>query len=248
MLSQQIFYDSYHQKNNKFYKVIKKNNFTYYEIIRFFYSKILPKLTKFPKIKILDVGCGVGTMALYFGSLGIKVKGIDISSRAIKIANNAREYLKFKNVSFSESVLKKGKGEFDMVMISEVIEHIEDEQKFLENIHSQLKNNGLLYLTTPLKENLLYEIGFYKKFDQEVGHLRRYTETSIKKLLENNKFEVLNTRQVEGPLRNLLFVTRLGFLIKFIRGPLVPIFHRLDWITMKLFGASNILVLARKKK
>ena len=114
MLSQQTFYDNYHKKNNNFYKVIKRNNFTYYEIIRFFYSKILPKLANLSKLKILDIGCGVGTMALYFGSLGIIVRGIDISSRAIKIAKNAKDHLKFKNVSFSKSLLQKGKKNYDI--------------------------------------------------------------------------------------------------------------------------------------
>jgi len=248
MTLKQNFYDSYHQKNRQFYKVIKKNNFTYYEILRFFYSEVIEKFAAdFSKVKILDIGCGVGTMALYFTSLGAKVKGIDVSRRAIDIAKEAKKQLNFKNISFSKKLLQKGMGKYDLVLASEVIEHIENEKQFLSKISSQLNDGGLLYLTTPLKENCLYKLGFYKTFDKEVGHLRRYTVASIQNLLQKNGFTVLEWRRVEGPLRNLLFTTRLGFLIKFIRGPLVPIFHWLDWISMQLFGASDIQILAQNR-
>lgn len=255
MSKKQDFYDSYHEKNDKFYGIIKRNNFTYYEIIKFFYSYILVNLfevsiksnNKANIPRILDVGCGVGTLALFFASLGMKVKGVDISSRAIQIAENARKQMNYKNISFAKQLLQKGKGQYDMVLISEVIEHIENEKEFLEKIHSHLTKNGLLFLTTPLKTNLLYKVGFYKSFDKEVGHLRRYTKESIQELLDRNNFSVLHFREVEGPLRNLLFTTKLGFLIKFIRGPLIPLFHKIDWISIKLFGASDILVVARRK-
>lgn len=257
MTLKQKFYDSYHKKNKHFYKIIKKNNFTYYKILRFFHREIAHKLSataKFSnkiidlsKVQILDIGCGVGSMALYFGSLGASVKGIDISQRAIDISNAARKQLGIKNVSFVKKFLQRGNEKYNMVIVSEVIEHIEDEKDFLGKISTQLKTGGLLYLTTPLKENLLYKLGFYKKFDTEVGHLRRYTEKSIVNLLQRNGFQVLKSKRVEGPLRNLLFTTRFGFLIRFIRGPLVSIFHWLDSLSIKLFGATDILVLAKKK-
>ena len=247
MDSKQKFYDSYHQKNKQFYKVIKRNNFTYYEILRFFYSEVMREImVDILEVKMLDIGCGVGTVSLYFASLGADVIGIDISKRAINIAQEAKKELGFKNINFSPKSLRKGRGKYDLVLTLEVIEHIEDEEQFLNMISSHLNNGGLLCLSTPLKENYLYKLGFYKTFDKEVGHLRRYTVAGIKNLLQNNGFTVLKWRRVEGPLRNLLFTTRLGFVIKFIRGPLIPIFHWLDWISMQLFGATDVLVLARK--
>ncbi|MBP7700586.1 methyltransferase domain-containing protein [Candidatus Woesebacteria bacterium] len=247
MNSKQKFYDGYHKKNNKYSGIIKKNNFTYFEILRFFYDSVFAKFPKkIKKINILDVGCGVGTMALFFGSLGANVRGIDVSQRAIDIAKEARNKSGFKNVIFAKQLLKAGKQNYDMVLISEVIEHVEDENQFLKLIASNLNKNGLLFLTTPSKDNFLYRIGFYKKFDNEVGHLRRYTQESISELLEKNGFEILHLKKVEGPLRNLLFTTGVGFLIRFIRGPLIPIFHFFDHITIHFFGAADIIILAKK--
>ncbi|MCB9813111.1 MAG: methyltransferase domain-containing protein [Pseudomonadales bacterium] len=257
MIKKQDFYDKYHKKNQNFYKVIGKNNFTYYEILRFFYKEIINKFLiesklkekkfDFSKLKILDVGCGVGTLALYFASLGANVRGIDVSQRAIDICKNAKKQLGLKNVTFEKKLLKKGQGKFGLVIVTEVIEHIENESKFLNEIRSQLIDHGLLYLTTPSKNNWLYRLGFFNKFDKEVGHLRRYSEAKIKELLTRNGFEVLEIKSVEGPLRNLLFTTKIGFLIKLIKGPLVPIFHWFDFISLKLFGATDILVVARSR-
>lgn len=251
MSNKQDFYDSYHTKNNFFYSVISRNNFTYFLILNFFYDaaflRLLTKKKSFEEITLLDVGCGVGTLAFYFASLGATVKGIDVSQRAIDICNEAKAHLALKNVTFKKELLKKGEEECDLVVSSEVIEHVEDEDTFLKNISSHLKPGGLLFLTTPSKENSLYRLGFYKKFDEEVGHLRRYTSTSLKKVLEKNHFEILEMKKSEGPLRNILYTTKLGFLIRFLRGPLVPLFHYFDSWTVRFFGASNIMVVAQKK-
>lgn len=251
MKQPQLFYDEYHKKNKKFNKIISKNNFTYFPILNFFYKEIYPRLMtgkeSFEQVTLLDVGCGVGTLALYFGSIGAEVLGIDISERAIEIATTAKDSLNLMNVTFKNELLKKGDKNKDLVVISEVIEHIEDDDAFLRDIFSHLKEDGLLFLTTPSKENVLYRLGFYKKFDKKVGHLRRYTVNSLQRILRANGFEVLALKKSEGPMRNLLYTTPLGFLIRYIRGPLVPLYHFFDTLSLTLFGESNILLVARKK-
>lgn len=238
------FYDRYHLKNKQFFKVIRRGNFTYFYTLDFLH-KACPE--GFSSKKILDVGCGVGTLSLYVASQGAEVVGIDISPRAIDIAQQAQQTLAFKEVTFMVKELTKGKADQDLVICSEVIEHIPDDKKFLQLIHSHLKKKGRLYLSTPSQENLLYKIGFYKKFDAEVGHLRRYTVQSLQHVIESQGFTILQLREVEGPLRNLLFTTKLGFLIKFIRGPLVPVFHWFDQISATIAGASDLQVIAEKK-
>lgn len=174
------------------------------------------------------------------------MKGIDISKRAISIAQAAKKETQLKNVTFANEVLSKGKAQYDLAVCSEVIEHIADENDFLKKIHSNLKKGGKLLLTTPSKENVLYKMNYYQKFDKEVGHLRRYTRASLIKLLKTNHFEIIALKEVEGPLRNILFTSKLGFLIKFIKGPLVPLFHLIDGVLAKLLGASDLQVLVKK--
>lgn len=201
----------------------------------------------FANKKILDIGCGVGTLALFLANKSNKVVGIDVSSRAIKIAENARKYLNIENVTFINSELKRLDETFDLVICTEVIEHIANEDEFLKKINSNLSKKGLLLITTPSKSSIFYKIGLLNEFDKDVGHLRRYTFNSIDEVLNKNGFEIIERQKADGLLRMILFTTKLGFIIKFIKGPLVPIFHFFDKLTIYIFGEFDIQVIARKK-
>jgi len=238
------FYDRYHLKNNRFAKVISSNNFTYFYILKLLQRAcIRPVAQK----KILDLGCGVGTMSLYLAAQGATVTGLDISERAVGIAQQAAQSLELKKVIFiRQDVLKKITGTFDVIITFEVIEHIVQQDLFLHQIKAYLKPQAKLILSTPSNENWLFKLGFYRGFDAEVGHVRRYSEHSLRMVLEKNGFTVVEIKSVEGPLRNVLFTTRLGFLIRFIKGPLVPLFHVFDMLSGKVFGFSDIQVIAQK--
>lgn len=238
------FYDHYHLKNDHFHNVIKANNFTYYYLFELMRMAGISDVTG---LKILDVGCGVGTMSLYFAVNGAQVTGVDISPRAVQIAKAAAKDLGLKNVEFINGEVEKGTGQYDLILCSEIVEHVPDEIGFLKTIHSNLKKTGKLVLTTPSRENLLFQLGYYKKFDEEVGHLRRYTMESLPTSLAKAGLSPIIVRGVEGPLRNILFTSKFGVLIKFIKGPLVPLFHWVDMITAAFFGAADLQVVAQKK-
>lgn len=239
------FYDQYHQQNQNYSGVIGDGNFTYFYIIRFL-QKACKK--QFAHKRVLDVGCGVGSLSFYLASKRAEVMGVDISRRAIDIARQAKKQNGLdKQVEFHQGKIEKITGKFDIVVCSEVIEHIEDDKRFLSELKKRLKKNGLLVLTTPSKENCLFKSGYYQKFDQQVGHLRRYTKKSLTALFEKEKLNVIQLIEVEGPLRNILFTSKLGFVIKFIKGPLVPIFHWFDRISGLMFGFSDLQIVARKR-
>ncbi len=237
------FYDRYHRQNDEYAGVISRTNCTYWYILEYLHLAV-PKLSN---LRVLDVGCGVGTLPLYLAKHGALVRGIDISARAIRIAQKAAELSGLDDAAtFEEVELKRGAKKYDLVVCSEVIEHIPNDVAFMKQLASHLKPGGVLLLTTPSRDNVLHQLSFYEEFDKEVGHLRRYTEEEVIQLIEQVGLEVVKLRSVEGPLRNLLFTTSLGFLVRGIKGPLVPIFHWFDRVSAKLFGAADIQVIARK--
>lgn len=252
--SLQQFYDQYHQKNKHFNKVIGENNFTYFFFLRLFKKKNHSSLQNFISShsdtnsakKILDIGCGVGTLSLYFAFKGFKVVGIDVSQRAINIAQSAKKSLSFNNVTFKKQKLAQTKGKFDLIICSEIIEHIPDDKTFVSQISDRLKKNGLLILSTRSQSNWLTSVGFFKKHDQAVGHLRRYSKENLLNLFPTQDWRVDSLQTIEGPIRSILFTTKLGWLIKFIHGPLVPLFHWLDWLLTILTGSQGWLMVIKK--
>ena len=86
-------YDNFHKSTRVQKKIISENNFTYFNGI-----KILKRLlNKNDKLKILDFGCGVGTISLYLANLGHEVTSIDISNKAIDQAKKSAEFLGLSN-------------------------------------------------------------------------------------------------------------------------------------------------------
>lgn len=243
------FYDRYHQKNKNFYRPIGRNNFTYFYPLKYLHQEF----ASFEDLKILDVACGVGALSFYFASYGADVKGIDISARAIKICKKAQKSLvetddRFEKMNFEKVSIEKfkSKEKFDLVICSEIIEHVKDDDLFLKKVHQQLKKDGILYLSTPSPENILYKAGKLDAFDKEVGHLRRYTQKEIIEKLEKNNFKIKKNKKVESPFRNILFNSRIAILNKFIRGPLVPAFDLLDRFLINFFGYTDNLIIAQK--
>ncbi len=243
MNTSQDFYDTYHLKNATFVKKIGFYNFTYYYLLRSL-QKAYRLIGKRPTV--LDIGCGVGTIALYLSDFSQFVVGIDLSERAVSIATLAAQSTNSHNARFYRSELRSFNQIFDLVVATEIIEHVPDEKDFLNKIYSSLSPGGVLLLSTPLTDNILVGTKLYNKFDLEVGHLRRYNQESIVSLLQEHRFEIIEARKTESPMRNLLYILHLNIIIKFIKGPLIPLFHWVDELLMTLFGASNISIIAKK--
>lgn len=237
------FYNHYHQKNQAFHGVIGEQNFTY------FYW--LQQLRRFvPNLKnkrVLDVGCGVGSLSLYCAQHGAQVTGLDISSRAILIAQQAAQNQSFLHTPiFLEQTVDTTLGTFDLVICSEVIEHVPNEQQFARHLLACVAPGGTLIVSTPYPDNWLRQRGMLTKFDQQVGHQRLIAPLRLKKLFENRDFDQIATFKTEGPLRMLLFSTKAGILIKGIKGPFIQLFHALDHQMAKLFGWHDQWIVLKR--
>jgi len=106
-------------------------------------------------IKCLDIGCGGGILSERLTRLGAKVTGIDVSDNAIKIATEhaikSRLEIDYKCISTGEllkSNKKKFVNSFDIVIASEVIEHVNNRNIFLSDISNLCRPGGLIIFTT----------------------------------------------------------------------------------------------------
>ena len=142
-----------------YYINIKKDDF-YYNYIRHYYAMRLIELIKYVKKnkKILDVGCGTGTEAIFCGILGGKVIGIDIAKSRINVAKKRHEYfenmLKIKiDVEFRKENVFKHSGMYDLIWVNEAISHIVPIEKFFNMCYSFLKYRGNIIIADSNKIN-----------------------------------------------------------------------------------------------
>ena len=121
------------------------------EFIKISATRILNHLNG---IKCLDVGCGGGILSERLARLGATVTGIDASENAIKIANEhaTKSRLKINYRCMSTGDLlnsnKKFLNNFDLVIASEVIEHVNNRNLFLSDISNLCRSGGIIIFTT----------------------------------------------------------------------------------------------------
>ncbi len=102
------------------------------------------------ELTILDIGCGTGIMiTLPLGSLGYRVTGVDIDEESVKAAQRVNPYphVRFRHGGLSECGAIEPR--YDVVVASEVLEHLPDPLAFLRTLRAHLAQDGMLILTTP---------------------------------------------------------------------------------------------------
>lgn len=97
------------------------------------------------KRRICDLGCGTGWISYYLSQLG-QVTGVDYSAKGIEAARK-----KYPDVSFEidDVTSYRATHPYDVIVSSEVIEHISDKIAFRETCMANLKPGGFLILTCP---------------------------------------------------------------------------------------------------
>jgi SAM-dependent methyltransferase len=106
-------------------------------------------------LRILDLGCGRGWLTALVSTFG-RCEGIDPSAAVIELAKTHFPHLTFHCGSLSDFAGSPDFGPYDVIVSSEVIEHIPYAQKkhFVELIRDNLKEGSHCIVTTPRRELL----------------------------------------------------------------------------------------------
>lgn len=129
-----------------------------------------------PGARILEVGSGLGYMTYSLLKAGYDVTGMDISKVAVENAK-ARYGPHYQEADLAEWSVQKA-GEFDMVLMAELIEHVPEPLKFLTMAAKLLRPGGRLVVTTPNKS--YYPKWMLWESDPPPVHLWWFSETSMK--------------------------------------------------------------------
>ena len=141
------------------------------------YKNVISLLGKTKNEAVLDLGCGDGVLSYLLYEKGLKVSGIDLSEEAIEFAKNkTNNRIEFKVGSVYH--LPWEDNSFDIVLSSDVIEHLEDVSQYLKEIKRVLKPNGKCVISTPIR---ITEIPL------DTEHVVEWFENEYRDLI-NNKF------------------------------------------------------------
>ncbi len=143
--------------------------------------------------KILDIGCGRGWLTNLCSTYG-EITGIEPVKKVVKYAKKLFPYLDIRCQTPDE--LLEQKIQFDLIVCSEVIEHIPDLQKdsFVKKLFHLLKPGGSIILTTPRQE-ILNEWQQYTNPSQPVEDW--LSEQQVLSLFAS--FEEVNKKQLSIP-------------------------------------------------
>ncbi len=197
---------------------------------------------------IMDVGCAQPFLLEYFNNKGKKLYGCDISSGVIK---RNKEY--FKEAQFEELDISKEKYKsqdfFDLIVCSEVLEHIDDWKSAVRNLSEMTKK--YLIITVPC--------GKVHKIDKMMGHVRHFSDDKLINEIEKNNFKIIKNRKWGFP-----FHTIYKYAINFLNPEkmyndytliqynhfqifISNIIYFLFFINDIFLSGSQLLILAEKK-
>jgi cyclopropane fatty-acyl-phospholipid synthase-like methyltransferase len=171
------------------------------------HSYILPRVFSLypnlgPQTRVLDVGCGNGSVATEFAKRGCSVVGIDLAESGIRVARESCPKGKFEALPADVDVLENlGERPFDLVYSLEVIEHLYDPRSFLAGCFAATRSGGRFICSTPyhgyLKNLMISAVDGWDKHADPLfdgGHIKLFSRNTFSTLIEEAGFRNLEFR------------------------------------------------------
>ncbi len=191
--------------NKEIYVSEEKFDNLYYEVFTPRIEKAISLLKGF-KGTLLDIGCGDGTISLKIkNSLNCEVKGAELIQENVVKAR--KKGIDAKKVDLNNEKLPFKSSSIDCVFAGEILEHVIDSEKLLEEMKRVLKKKGILILTVPNTASwynrMLLLFGYLPHFIEsgskqsygtpfgEInGHVKAFTKRSVLEMLKGNGFKI----------------------------------------------------------
>jgi len=150
--------------------------------------------------EIAEIGCGNGLLQ----------KNIEDHYQRSVVGFDLNEIALRKNVSrisplYCYDIFEKRpefRARFDLLILFDVLEHIEDESRFLQCVKYYLAESGTLLVNVPAIQWL------FSDYDRAAGHVRRYSLNQLTRVAQQNGYDIQNATYWGLPLFPLLLLRK----------------------------------------
>lgn len=146
--------------------------------------------------KLLDVGCNEGIGLAFYEKNGFDVEGLEINTYAAQVARNNGFFVNFGNIETFER-----EKYFDIVVLSNILEHADSPLKVLSQAYRLLKQSGELWISTPNANSIFrllfgkYWINWHAPF-----HLNIFSQKALFNILNKTGFEINGIKHISPSL------------------------------------------------
>jgi len=200
--------------------------------------------------EIAEIGCGHGLLQRQIeDKYGKPVTGFDLNEYGLKHNVSRISRVCCYDIHQRNEDLR---GKFDLIFLFDVLEHISDEDNFLDALLFHLAPQGRVIINVPAGR------WAFSEYDTAAGHVRRYAVKDLQAVALRNNLEIQNWTWWGFPLVPTLAIRKLLLMGKRDQGKIISTgfdskapwidkvlgtLARFEWIPQKLLGTSLMAVL-----
>ena len=231
-------YDELYNKQNSHYKhhaVVEYNMLLENKKIKvgFHRSKLLKKYVLNGNCKsVLEIGSGVGLIGSYIRKHNdsINYLGIEIDKESFEKSQT----LKLNTINGDFNVMDKIEETFDVIMLWEVLEHLQDLKSFIELAYKRLNKGGKIILSVPNYDKIYNYPNREKDAvfqDLPPIHINFFNKENIVNVFKLNQFQNCKATVKKFPYNDF---KRIGFYFEFIKA----LFNKYNGSTVYFVGSK----------
>jgi SAM-dependent methyltransferase len=147
--------------------------------------------------RVLELGCGTGAVITECQkrNLAKEYYGLDYSSEAISFLEGNSKDIQLATADITSENIPFQNIFFDLIVLSHVVEHLEDPQEFLQNVHKKFDFEWIL-IEVPLEDLFFSRLKarFRSRYKNRAGHVQFFTPSSFEALIKNSGFDIVDKR------------------------------------------------------
>jgi SAM-dependent methyltransferase len=190
-----------------------------------------------PGDRILEIGCGIGTVVHELAKQGYDARGTDISQVAIEYGRSKYGDIQLEVQPAEELAFEDGS--FDVVLSFDLFEHIARVDAHVGEVRRVLTSGGYYLFQTPNKySDVVFETLAFRSLAWCRAHPSLHTPGQLRRRLAQHGFEVRFVKM--NPMNEYMREKLKKF------GPAGRLFGRIDFRKLPLALQTNLYVVARK--